>query len=478
MRVFFTHSQWRRFLTFVLNKELEENAMQKAKDDRIKITAAFFRVSFDEEDSEKEDEKEASPIKESKKTISQASDDGLIKVRKKSSIPKAEISSNLATSDPEFSPSTSYVQSCASKHLQSSSLNNADEHSMLDNNISRKNYNKDSEAIAKIETQRLTVPMADSDKAFSEHTTSIAKDSSAGFQLSPIEEASTHTKSISIDKSRHSELTSNCLEISPETSEFSEYKFRFPKLSEQSTGENTHSDIRKVRKSVPRPSLTTTAQDNLNEISSKNGSRRSTLPMTSADLSQSAFQEKNTPSTQKFPAFEDILAGTSVNPIRKFSIANAAICSSLAPSLLGAIPGVPNSLLPNGDHRDGNLHRSATLSNLSIASTAISDDTSIGRTRRGLKSFLRLHIPTSHPDTIWHNEDYHHHLHHHYQHDHHHHDHHHMFPHIHVPTITFTAPATDGIGRKFNFAIRRHSNAVSVNSRRCTSFLFLHYRFS
>lgn len=447
--------------------------MRKAKDDRIKITTTFFRVSFDDEDSEKEDEKEASLIKESKKTISEASDDGLVKVKKKSSIPKTEISSNLAASDPEFSPSTSYAQSCAFKRLQSSNLNNTDEHSILDNNISRKNYKKNSEAIAKIEMQRLTVPMAHSNKAFSEHRTSIAKDSSAGFQPLSVEEANTHIKyhSITIDKSRHTELTSN-LKISPETSEFSEYKFCFPKLSEQSTGENTHSDVRKVCKSVPRPSVTTTAQDNLNEISSKNGSRRSTLPMTSADLSQSAFQVKNTPTTQKFPAFEDILAGTSVNPIRKFSIANAAICSSLAPSLLGAIPGVPNSLLPNGDHRDGNLHRSATLSNLSIASTAISDDTSIGRTRRGLKSFLRLHIPTSHPDTMWHNEDYHHHLHHHYQHDHHHHDHHHMFPHIHVPTITFTAPA-DGTGRKFNFAIRRHSNAVSVNLRRCTSFLFL-----
>ncbi|XP_070172174.1 kinase D-interacting substrate of 220 kDa B isoform X3 [Polyergus mexicanus] len=461
-------------------RKSEENAMRKAKDERIKIAAAFFRISFDEEDSEKEEEKEASLRKESKKTFSQTSDDGLIRARKKSSIPKAEISSNLAASDPEFSPSTSHVQNCAFKRLQSSSLNNANEYSISDYNTSRKEYNKDSETISKIETQRLTVPIANSDKVFPEYKTFIAKDSSAKFQTSPIEKTSTHTKSMTIDKSRHSELTSNCLEILPETSEISEYKFCLPKLSEQSIGENTQSDIRKVHKSVPRPLVTTTARDNLDEIFSKNGSRRSTLPMTSADLSQSAFHEKNT-STQTFPAFEDILAGTSVNPIRKFSIANAAICSSLAPSLLGAIPGVPNSLLPNGDHRDGNLHRSATLSNLSIASTAISDDTSIGRTRRGLKSFLRLHIPRSHPDTIWHDadEDYHQHLHHHYQHDHHHHDHHHMFPHIHVPTITFTAPATDGTGRKFNFAIRRHSNAtlhridsmVSLCYRSLTSYI-------
>ncbi|KMQ97513.1 kinase d-interacting substrate [Lasius niger] len=465
--------------------------MRKAKDERIKITAAFFRISFDEEDSEKEDEKEASLIKESKKTFSQASDDGLIRARKKSSIAKAEISSNLAASDPEFSASTSYVRSCAFKRLQSSesvdlpkvssSLNNVDEHAILNRHTSRKEYNKDSEAVSKIKSQRLIAPMANSDRVFSEHRTFIAKDSSARLQPSSIEEARTHTKSITVDKSRHSQLTQNFLEIPSEASEFSEH-FCSPKSSEQSTGEYSHSDTRKVHKSVPRsvPLVTTTAQDSLDEKSSKNGSRRSTLPMTIADLSQkSTFHEKNTTTTQNLPTFEDILAGTSVNPIRKFSIANAAICSSLAPSLLGAIPGVPNSLLPNGDHRHGNLHRSAssaTLSNLSTASTAISDDTSIGRTRRGLKSFLRLHIPGPYLDTAWHDaEDYYHHLHH--QHDHHH--LHHLFPHIHVPTITFTAPATDGTGRKFNFAIRRHSHAtlhrsdsmVSLCYRSLTSYI-------
>lgn len=429
--------------------------MQKAKDERIKITTAFFRISFDEEDNEKEDEKEAS-LKESKETFSQASDDGLIKARKKCSIAK-EISSNLAASDPEFSPSTSSVyRNYAFKRLQSSesvdlqsNLNNADEQTILNCHTSKK---EDSEVISKIETQRLTVPMSNSDRIISEHRAVIAKDSSVRLQPSPIEEARTDTKLITVDKSvRHSQLTPNFLEIPSETSESSE-RFCLPKLSERSTGEYSHSDTRKVQKSMPQP------RDSLDE---KSSSRRSTLPMTNADFSQSTFHENPT-TTQNFPTFEDILAGTSVNPIRKFSIANAAICSSLAPSLLGAIPGVPNSLLPNGDHRNGNLHRSATLSNLSTASTAISDDTSIGRTRRGLKSFLRLHIPGPHPDTIWPDENYHHLYHHH---------HHHVFPHIHVPTITFTAPATDGTGRKFNFAIRRHSQVVSVNSRRCTSFL-------
>ncbi|XP_072767062.1 uncharacterized protein Arms isoform X2 [Anoplolepis gracilipes] len=457
--------------------------MRKAKDERIKITAAFFRVSFDEEDSEKEDEKEASLMKESsKKTFLQTSDDGLIKARKKSSIATAEISSNLTlrvpASDPEFSPSTSYVQSCTFKDVESSkaSSSNTDEQVILDRDTSRKEHNKDNEAILKIETQRLKVPMADSDRVFSKHRACVAKDSAARFQLSSIEEAPTHTKKNTADKSRQSQLTANFLEIPSETSESSE-PFCFPKLSEQSIGEYSHLDTKKVHTS--QPLVTTIAQDSFGEKSSKNDSRRSTLPMTSAD---SVLHENHTTTTQKFPTFEDILAGTSVNPIRKFSIANAAICSSLAPSLLGAIPGVPNSLLPNGDHRDGNLHRSATLSNLSTASTAISDDTSIGRTRRGLKSFLRLHIPGSHPDTIWHDEDYHHHLHHHYQddhHHHHHHHHHHVFPHIHVPTITFTAPATDGTGRKFNFAIRRHSHAtlhrtdsmVSLCYRSLTSYI-------
>lgn len=452
------------------------------KDERIKITAALFRISFDEEDSEKEDEKEASLIKESKKTFSQTSDDSLIKTRKRSSIAKAEIFSNLAASKSESSPSTSCMQSCIFKHLQpsessdlrsSSTLNNVDECATLDHHVLRREY-KDNEAISKVETQRLTVPMADSDKVFSEHKVFIAKNL-ARLEPSSIEEAHIHTNLITLDKSRRSQLTPNSLEIPSETSEFSEYCF--PKSLEQSTSEYPHSDTKKIHDTKSVPLVTTTAQDSLDEKSNKNGSRRSTLPMTTADLSQSSvFHGNSTTTTQKFPTFEDILAGTSVNPIRKFSIANAAICSSLAPSLLGAIPGVPDSLLPNGDHRDGNLHRSATLSNLSTASTTISDDTSIGKTRRGLKSFLRLHIPGSHPDTIWHDEDYHHHMHHHYQHDHHHHHHHHVFPHIHVPTITFTAPATDGIGRKFNFAIRRHSQAVSVNSRRARRFCW-HYRF-
>ncbi|EFN63057.1 Ankyrin repeat-rich membrane spanning protein [Camponotus floridanus] len=369
------------------------------KDEHIKIAAAFFRISFDEEDSEKEDEKEASLIKESNKTFSQTSDDGSIRTSKKSSIAKTEISANLAVSEPEFLPSTSCVQSCVFKHLQpsensdlrskaSSTLNTADECAILEHHILKKDYNKDSEAISKIETQKLTVPMADSDKVFSEHKVFIAKNSSARFEPS-IEEAHIHTISATIDKSRNSQLTPNLLEIPSEISEFSEY-FCFPKSSEQSTGEHPHSDTKKVHAIKSVPLVTTTAQDSL-EKSSKNDSRRSTLPMTTADLSQSAFHEKNTTTIQQFPTFEDILAGTSVNPIRKFSIANAAICSSLAPSLLGAIPGVPNSLLPNGDHRDGNLHRSATLSNLSTASTTISDDTSIVILGGGFLGLFTVH---------------------------------------------------------------------------------------
>lgn len=181
--------------------------------------------------------------------------------------------------------------------------------------------------------------------------------------------------------------------------------------------------------------------------------RRSTLPMVRA-------QPEDSQDGAKTPTYEDVLSGTSVNPIRRSSIASAAICSSLAPSLLSAFPGIPNYLLPCNEENpstptpgvDGHLTRGG------------------GVPPRKLRlPFLRLHIPDQHPSAGWEDEES---LGQHHSHRHHHHHCHHVFPHFHVPSITFTAPAADGeTGRKFNFGIRRHSQTVS----RVASWLVFFY---
>ncbi|XP_017763227.1 PREDICTED: kinase D-interacting substrate of 220 kDa isoform X5 [Eufriesea mexicana] len=187
--------------------------------------------------------------------------------------------------------------------------------------------------------------------------------------------------------------------------------------------------------------------------------RRLTLPITNIDL--------NTKDVAKSPTYEDILSGTSVNPIRRSSIANVAICSSLAPSLLSAYPGIPNCLLPSTDEKEAEA--SNVLTNIG---DQVAGKSGVSGLKRKLP-FLRLHIPAQQPATSWDEaeEDLgHHHSHHH----HHHHHHHHVFPHFHVPTFTFTAPATDGeSGRKFNFGIRRHSQTTL---HRTDSMVSLCYR--
>lgn len=444
---------------FVLNRLFEENAMRKARDKHIRIAASFFRNSFDEEDDEEKTDEAPLP-KESEKTFSQTiSDSDSIRVSGKSNVTNVNIPSKLIAPDFELAASILYVEDYTFEHLQSNNLSssNVDEHVISDRNAKKENReNRNSDVISKFKTRRL--PRTDCDSIFPafKHE-DVAKDSSSSIEDYP---ARAYTKPAERDRSKHSQLTPDFLKIPSGSSEH----FRFSTLSERSTSAKECSDVGKIRVVVQQPSLTAAVRDSFDEKSSTSSGRRLTLPMTSSDLNRPILQNPATEAIQKSPTLKNILAGTSVNPIRKSSIANAAICSSLAPSLLGAIPGVPNSLLPNGD---SNLQRSATLSNLSTTSSAISDDISIGRTRRGLRSFLRLHIPEPH-STIWHDidEDYHHHLH-----NHHHHHHHHMFSHI--PTITFTAPATDGIGRKFNFAIRRHSQAVSVKPG-CTSFC--HFR--
>ncbi|XP_018394084.1 PREDICTED: kinase D-interacting substrate of 220 kDa [Cyphomyrmex costatus] len=441
--------------------------MRKAKDERIRIAAAFFRNSFDEDDDEGKEDKAALTKESEKRFVS--SDGDSIKVKRKTNITNAEISSKVVASGVELSASSldgaARVRDRIFKRSQSfencSSLpSNVNEYAISDCRNAKEKYNRDSDVISKVETRSLTVPITDSDGVFPslKHEDVITKESSARFQPSSIGDYPMHPpmKSTAMAKSKQSQLMPDFLKV---PSRSSDQHFCFSTLSERSTSMKERSNIEKIHNTVPQP-LIAVIRDSFDEKSS--GGRRLTLPMTSSDLNQ-ALLNPTTEISQKSPTFDDILAGTSVNPIRKSSIANAAICSSLAPSLLGAIPGVPNSLLPNGDY---NLQRSATLSNLSTTSTSISDDISIGRTRRRLRSFLRLHIPESHP-TTWHDEDYHHHLHNH------HHHHHHVFPHIHVPTITFTTPATDGIGRKFNFAIRRHSQATL---HRTDSMVSLCYR--
>ncbi|CAK9816866.1 Kinase D-interacting substrate of 220 kDa [Anthophora quadrimaculata] len=186
--------------------------------------------------------------------------------------------------------------------------------------------------------------------------------------------------------------------------------------------------------------------------------RRLTLPMTNVD-----FNSKGAPKT---PTYEGILLGTDVNPIRRSSITNAAICSSLAPSLVSACPVIPNCLLPSGEERK------ETSDTLNIDEQATGKSSGSGLRLR--LPFLRLQIPAPQPPVTWEEqqeEDFgQHHSHHH----HHHHHHHHVFPHFHVPTFTFTAPATDGeTGRKFNFGIRRHSQTTL---HRTDSMVSLCYR--
>ncbi|XP_076390426.1 ankyrin repeat-rich membrane spanning isoform X2 [Megachile rotundata] len=168
--------------------------------------------------------------------------------------------------------------------------------------------------------------------------------------------------------------------------------------------------------------------------------RRQTLPLVG----------KNQPPT---PTYETIISGTGVNPIRRSSIANAAICSSLAPSLVSAYPGIPNCLLPGENESPKNEEPGTSGTN----------------GRRIKLPFLRLHIPQPNG---WEEDRFN--NHHSYYHHHHHHHHHHVFPHFHVPTITFTAPATDGeSGRKFNFGIRRQSQPTL---HRTDSMVSLCYR--
>ncbi|XP_071870721.1 ankyrin repeat-rich membrane spanning isoform X1 [Bombus fervidus] len=208
--------------------------------------------------------------------------------------------------------------------------------------------------------------------------------------------------------------------------------------------------------SIKSPKNDVNCTNSEEEGNQRNTQRRLTLPAMNIDLDSG---EKSGTAN-----YQNVLSGTSVNPIRRSSIANAAICSSLAPSLASAYPGVPNCLLPTSNGNE--------LSNISSISEQIPERSGVTGLKMKLP-FLRLHIPASQPisgEEEGEEEDPNHHSHHH----HHHHHHHHVFPYFHVPTFTFTAPATDGEpGRKFNFGIRRHSQTTL---HRTDSMVSLCYR--
>ncbi|XP_076293167.1 ankyrin repeat-rich membrane spanning isoform X2 [Lasioglossum baleicum] len=208
---------------------------------------------------------------------------------------------------------------------------------------------------------------------------------------------------------------------------------------------------------LTRKSPTLQIQDSADRKTPEEGSqvlpiRRLTMPL--VGLSQDSTDSAKTPT-------HDSLSGTSVNPIRRSSIASAAICSSLGPSLVGAWSGIPGCLLPSGEENGaGPAPNTSETSGKSAPS--------------GLRlklPFLRLHIPEHQSSTTWQDpEDPRQHP---QSHQHHHHHHHHVFSHFHVPTITFTAQADGESGRKFNFGIRRHSQTTL---HRTDSMVSLCYR--
>ena len=203
--------------------------------------------------------------------------------------------------------------------------------------------------------------------------------------------------------------------------------------------------------------------------------RRLTLPVTSIELEQISFKKPvenlaaaTAPVTSSIFNFnpekrESIssIRRPSISSGRRPSITNIAIGASIAPSLAGIFPDSSNLLNQEGI-QNGDLRRSITLSNLSENSATNSADDTISEDQRKTHGGRRWsRIPFLRPQDDCLNRSHHHHHHHHHQ-DHHQHQH---GLSLHVPTFTFTGPATDGgIGRKFNFGIRRHSHLVSRES--------------
>lgn len=154
---------------------------------------------------------------------------------------------------------------------------------------------------------------------------------------------------------------------------------------------------------------------------------------------------------------------------RRSSITNTAIGSSLAASLVGISTGVSNDLLNLDRTRDT---KSATASTNSVCSTGLNDEQDdncftnrlLAYRRKSRLPLLRIDMPQPHSwsnfDAVHEQEEadnhsspnndsnvHHHHLH---------------FPHIPVPSFSFTSTGPDGNPqRKFSFGIRRHSQMVS-----------------
>lgn len=142
---------------------------------------------------------------------------------------------------------------------------------------------------------------------------------------------------------------------------------------------------------------------------------------------------------------------------RRSSITNAAISSSIGPSIIGIFPGASNNLV------DGNLRRSETFETLNFEESANKDPKYRRWSRLPfLKGSHHQHHPLDEVNGLNGDEsksqqyDHQHHYHHH-------HHHHHHLPHLHVPNFMLTGPSSDGTGRKFSFGIRRHSHTVCLS---------------
>lgn len=200
----------------------------------------------------------------------------------------------------------------------------------------------------------------------------------------------------------------------------------------------------------------------------RSSGRRLTLPVTSIELEQVSLKKSTenltsatAPVTSAIFNFNPDKKGStssvskpSISSGRRPSITNIAIGASIAPSLAGIFPD-PCNLLSQEDIKNGDLRRSITLSNLSESSARNSADDTISDDQNKTHGGRRWsRIPFLKPQDDCLNRS-----------DHHDHHHHHHGLSLHVPSFTFSGPATDGgIGRKFNFGIRRHSHLVSRES--------------
>lgn len=142
----------------------------------------------------------------------------------------------------------------------------------------------------------------------------------------------------------------------------------------------------------------------------------------------------------------DMSDRVSVTSSRKSSIANAAIGSSIGPSLAGLFPGIPDDVLLGPP----NLKRSASLAALNVDTRSL--DGAI-RDSKGRRWSSRLPFMKPGSDDLDMDEDLKRFQFHHLRHPH--------LPHLHIPQFMISGPSSEGgYGRKFSFGLRRFSHTV------------------